>query len=151
MTTSTFCESGYSGVDLGQGRQREVAHRGPAGVDDLVSDLRPAGRARDHVVLPDRIALVTEAKLPFALDDQEHLFFPVMVVKRTLMGACAALVPAPAMSLARSWAGARSQVRPASLGFARAIADALILPRAGRVSVRRRAFRESERRLTYLA
>src|SRR5262245_1083494 len=36
-------------------------------------------------------------------------------------------------------------------GAGSSFADALILPRAGRVSARRRAFRECERRLIYLA
>jgi len=57
-----------AGVDLRQRREREVAHRRLAGVDDLVGDLRPARRARDYVVLADRIALVAEAQLAFALD-----------------------------------------------------------------------------------
>src|SRR5215470_18926285 len=73
-----------AGVDLRPGRERQVAHRRPSGVDDLVGDLRPTGRAGDHVVLADRIALATEAQLAFALEDQEHLLLAPVAVERAL-------------------------------------------------------------------
>src|SRR5262249_41207847 len=63
---------------------REVAHRRVAGVDDLVGDLRPTRRAGDHVVLADRIALVAEAQLALALEDQEHLLLAAVAVERAL-------------------------------------------------------------------
>src|SRR4029453_1660282 len=62
----------------------QVAHRRLAGVDELGGDLRPARRARDHVVLADRIALVAEAQFAFALDDQEYLLFAMVAVERAL-------------------------------------------------------------------
>src|SRR5262249_48147018 len=73
-----------AGVDLRPGREREIAHGGLAGVDDLVGDLRPARGAGNHVVLADRIALVAEAQLAFALEDQEHLLVAMVVVERAL-------------------------------------------------------------------
>ena len=42
------------------------------------------GRARDHVVLADRVALVTEAQFAFALQDEEHLFFAMVAMERAL-------------------------------------------------------------------
>src|SRR5919106_5817772 len=73
-----------AGVELGERREREIPHRRLARVDDLVRNLRAAGRAGDHVVLADRVSLIAEAQLALALDDQEHLLFAVMTVKGTL-------------------------------------------------------------------
>src|SRR5262245_25790286 len=46
--------------------------------------LGTAGRARNHVVLADRVALVAEPQLAFALDGEEHLFFAMMAMEGAL-------------------------------------------------------------------
>src|ERR671919_808541 len=71
-------------LDIDECREREIPHRRLAGVDDLVGHVRAAGRARDHIVLADRIFFVAKAQLAFALDDQKHLLFTVMAVEGTL-------------------------------------------------------------------
>jgi hypothetical protein len=49
-----------------------------------VRHLGTAGRACDHVVLADGIALVAEAQLAFALQNQEHLLLAMMAVEGAL-------------------------------------------------------------------
>ncbi len=71
-------------LDLDDRREREVAHRRRARVDDLVRHFGTTRRAGDHVVLPDRVARVAEAQLALALQDQEHLLLAVVAVERAL-------------------------------------------------------------------
>ena len=41
-------------------------------------------RTRNHIVLPNWTALVSEPKLTFSFKDEKHLFLAVVAVKRTL-------------------------------------------------------------------
>ena len=54
-------------LDTDQRRQRQIAYGQRAGVDDLMGHLKAAGRARDHVVLADRVALIA-----LALQNDKH-------------------------------------------------------------------------------
>lgn len=53
-------------------------------VDDLVRDVWPSRRARNHIVLSEWVPLVPEPKLTLAFEDEEHFLLAVVVVKRTL-------------------------------------------------------------------
>jgi hypothetical protein len=47
-------------------------------------DFRATGRARDHMVPSDRVALVTEPQFTFALEDQEHFLVAMMAMEGAL-------------------------------------------------------------------
>jgi hypothetical protein len=47
-------------------------------------DFWAAGRARDHIVLSDGVALVTEPQFTLALEDQEHFLLAMVAMERAL-------------------------------------------------------------------
>jgi hypothetical protein len=74
----------FAAVERGERRERQVAPRRGAGVDDLVRDLGAALRAGDHVVAAQRVAPVAEAPLALAVQDQEHFRLAMVAVERAL-------------------------------------------------------------------